>query len=236
MEDYLQDLFADFDDLREEDLKKYLLRSSLSLGSGEGQDDLQFLYLGLPKLKKLRKLLRQEAQYEWLGGSLLKLSAILYSNILESGDLNGDPSTPSSFALLTDSLSVKLIACHLFIHLSHRPLAAVSGISTTYVLKNICSVIQKCLIDVLSGRTQGKRPPLEEDAGTVEDAEERSKDLDPSILHSLLQDYHVYLPLYSNRFSLPFPCFPRSILSTGPRSISWMPLRTLWSRLCASPL
>jgi hypothetical protein len=212
MEDYLEELFVDYGDLPEEDLKKYLLRSSLSSASdGQGGDELPFLYMALPKLKKLRKLLRQEAQCEWLGDSLLKLSAILYSNITECVDLNGD--SPFLLVLLflnLPVLTVKLIACHLFLHLSHCPLAAVSGISTTYVLKNICSVIQKCLVDALSGRTHGKKPQLEED-GAAEDGNERSKDLDPTILHSLLQDYQIYLPLYSNRlsslFSFSFPFF-----------------------------
>lgn len=107
MENYLEKLLVGFEDLREEDLKKYLLKS---LGSergrgrdGEAQDSegLQFLFLDLSKLFKLRKLIRQQQppgegqQFEWQGGSLLRLSAIVYSNVVESDDLNGTVPSPA---------------------------------------------------------------------------------------------------------------------------------------------
>jgi hypothetical protein len=181
MEDIEETILADYD-ISEGDYTKYLLRSL------DTESELPILFLEFSKLKKIMKLLQNAL--EWSGDSLPKLSAIIYSNIIDSGDMN-----------------VRLLACQVLLSLCTAPMASAYGIATTFVLKNICGVIQKCLVDVLHGRLSsqsGKKRNLDdEDLGDTpggdSHGERELQHFEPSILLSLLRDYRTFLPLYSNR-------------------------------------
>jgi hypothetical protein len=167
-------------DINEEDYARYLLRAP------DSDSELPFLFLDSSKLKKLMKFCQQKAAtFDWPGDSLPKLSAIIYSNVIDSSEMN-----------------VRLAACQVLLSICTAPMASAYGIATTFVLKNICGVIQKCLVDALQGRSQScnKRGLDDESGETAEDPPEGGlKHLEPSILLSLLRNYRTFLPLYSDR-------------------------------------
>lgn len=110
---------------------------------------------------------------------------------------------------LMSSFSVRLMACQVLLHLCTHPIASAYGISTAFILKNICGMIQKCIIDVIHGKTYSKKLQREEGNDMEMENSTNFQSFHSNIFHSLLQDYYIYLPLYSNRLGthvIPLSC------------------------------
>lgn len=95
------------------------------------------------------------------------------------------------------------MACQVLLNLCTCSMASAYGISTAFILKNISGVIHKCIIDVIHGRNYRKKLQREEMDEMETESVNTFQTFHPNVFYSLLNDYQVYIPLYSNRL-LPF--------------------------------